>query len=393
MADDAPAEEAPITFNIKSSSEAKYVLTLPLSTTVIDLKTKLSTAEYAELPPERQRLIYSGRVLKDPDTLGSYKIKDGHTVHLVKGAASNQRQNPANQGSSTATGASGAAAPAAAGVPTNIATGTGNNPLAGLTGARYAGFAQLPSAGMFGPDGGMGPPPDPEQMAAMLENPQFQSTLNEALQNPQILDMMIQQNPMLREMGPMARQMLQTPEFRRMLTDPEAMRNMHQMQRAMGGMGGMMGGFGGGRGNEQFPAPGVTDTTPEGTSRTPQQSHATPTAGQQAATPFNPMAVFGANPAGQAGNPFAALFNPSALGSPPATSSPPAPGTQPAGAESAQAGQQPPRPTPSPPCSAPWPHPTTPPAPAPNRRPTPSPTWPTTPSSRTRPSCSKCWPP
>lgn len=155
MADDAPTEEAPITFNIKSSSEAKYVLTLPLSTTVIDLKTKLSTSQYADLPPERQRLIYSGRVLKDPDTLGSYKIKDGHTVHLVKGAASNQRQNPANQGSSTATGTSGTATPAAAGVPTNIATGTGNNPLAGLTGARYAGFAQLPSAGMFGPDGGV----------------------------------------------------------------------------------------------------------------------------------------------------------------------------------------------------------------------------------------------
>lgn len=174
----------------------------------------------------------------------------------------------------------------------------------------------------------MGPPPDPEQMASMLENPQFQSTLNEALQNPQILDMMIQQNPMLREMGPMARQMLQTPEFRRMLTDPEALRNMHQMQRAMGGMGGMMGGLGGPRGSEQFPAPGVTDTTPEGTSRTPQQPNATPTAGQQPAAPINPMALFGANPAGQAGNPFAALFNPSALGAPPATSTPPPPGTQ-----------------------------------------------------------------
>ena len=190
----------------------------------------------------------------------------------------------------------------------------------------------------------MGPPPDPEQMASMLENPQFQSTLNEALQNPQILDMMIQQNPMLREMGPMARQMLQTPEFRRMLTDPEALRNMHQMQRAMGGMGGMMGGLGGARGSEQFPAPGVTDTTPEGTSRSPQQPNATPTAGQQPQTPFNPMALFGTNPAAQAGNPFAALFNPSALGAalgaPPATSTPPPTGTTQPAADATQPGQQ-----------------------------------------------------
>ena len=156
MADEAPAaDEAPITFNIKSSSDAKYVLTVPLSTTVLDLKTRLSGPEYADLPAERQRLIYSGRVLKDGDTLGSYKIKDGHTVHLVKGAASNVRQNPANQGSSATAGSGTGSTPAAAGVPTNIAAGTGNNPLAGLTGARYAGFAQLPGAGIFGPDGGV----------------------------------------------------------------------------------------------------------------------------------------------------------------------------------------------------------------------------------------------
>jgi ubiquilin len=90
MAEDAAAastEEPQITFNVKSSSDAKYVLTVPASITVADLKTKLSTAEYADLPVDRQRLIYSGRVLKDHDTVSSVKIKDGHTVHLVKGAA------------------------------------------------------------------------------------------------------------------------------------------------------------------------------------------------------------------------------------------------------------------------------------------------------------------
>ena len=46
--------------------------------------------------------------------------------------------------------------PAAAGIPQNIAAGTGGDPLANLTGARYAGFAQMPGAGMFGPDGGVG---------------------------------------------------------------------------------------------------------------------------------------------------------------------------------------------------------------------------------------------
>ena len=155
MADETPnPDEAPITFNVKSSSEAKYVLTLPLTTTVIDLKTKLSGSDYADIPPDRQRLIYSGRVLKDPDTLGSYKIKEGNTVHLVKGAQSNVRQQPANQGSSTTTTPT-TTGSAAQGVPQNLASGTGRDPLAGLTGARYAGYAQMPNANMFGPDGGV----------------------------------------------------------------------------------------------------------------------------------------------------------------------------------------------------------------------------------------------
>ncbi len=147
MSDDGQAsDEIQITFNIKSSSDVKYVMTVPQSMTVADLKAKLSTSEYADVPAERQRLIYSGRVLKDPDTLATYNIKDGNTVHMVKGAASSQHQNPANQGSSV---------PAATGVPQNLAAGTGNDPLTQLTGARHAGFAQMPQGGMFGPDGGV----------------------------------------------------------------------------------------------------------------------------------------------------------------------------------------------------------------------------------------------
>ena len=72
----------------------------------------------------------------------------------MKGAASNQRQNPANTGASSTPGG----AQPATGVPTNLAAGTGRDPLAGLTGARYAGYAQMPNANMFGPDGGVSLP-------------------------------------------------------------------------------------------------------------------------------------------------------------------------------------------------------------------------------------------
>lgn len=139
--------EETITFNVKASSNQTYAVSFPTTSTVRDVKEKLATAEYANIPADRIRLIYSGRVLKDPDTLAACKpaIKDGYTIHMVKGAESNSRQNPAS-GSSTA------AAPAPA-VP--MAAGTGNNALSGLTGARYAGFHGLPDASMFGADGGV----------------------------------------------------------------------------------------------------------------------------------------------------------------------------------------------------------------------------------------------
>ena len=147
MADEpSNPDETPITFNVKAS-EAKYTLTLALSTTVLVLKEKLSGEDYSKIPAHRQRLIYSGRVLKDGDTLATYKVKQGNTVHLVKSAES----NPApSTGNSSAAGTSNAT-PA---VP-QMAAGTGRDPLAALTGARYAGFAQMPNANLFGPDGGV----------------------------------------------------------------------------------------------------------------------------------------------------------------------------------------------------------------------------------------------
>lgn len=163
----------------------------------------------------------------------------------------------------------------------------------------------------------MGPPPDPEQMISLLENPQFASTMNEALQNPQIIDQMIQGNPLLRGMGPQVRQAMQDPNFRRIMTDPAMMRQMTQMSRQLGVGPGAFGGAGGGAGGGEgaFPAPGVTDTTPgqEG-----ERTNTTTNSQTPALPPMNPFALFGdmggngTNAAGDgasgAANPFAALF-------------------------------------------------------------------------------------
>jgi ubiquilin len=42
----------------------------------------------------------------------------------------------------------------------------------------------------------MGPPPNPEAMLEMMDNPMFLSQMNEAMNNPAVVDMMMQ-NPMV----------------------------------------------------------------------------------------------------------------------------------------------------------------------------------------------------
>ena len=49
-----------------------------LSNTVIEVKEII--AAQCDVPANQQRLIYSGKVLKDPETLASYNVQEGHTV-------------------------------------------------------------------------------------------------------------------------------------------------------------------------------------------------------------------------------------------------------------------------------------------------------------------------
>lgn len=221
-------------------------------------------AEQADIPAERQRIIYTGRVLKDHETIETYKIKTGQTVHLIRGAA--PKSQPVASSASTSTSASSTAgatagntnantnttrsASATSNVPTSFATGgTVGNPLADLTGARYAGYANLPSASMFPSEGAMGGIDD---LSSLLGQPEVRAQFNEMLANPAMVDMLINSNPQLQSMGPALRQMLANPEFRNMMTDPESLRFMSQMQQAMNP----------GAANS-FPAPGPTDDSEE----------------------------------------------------------------------------------------------------------------------------------
>lgn len=76
--------------------------------------------------------------------------------------------------------------------------------------------------------------------------------MNEALNNPDFINMLIDSNPMLRNL-PNAREIITSPFMRQMMSSPEMMSQAMRMQRSM--QGGEAG---------AFPAPGATDTTPQG---------------------------------------------------------------------------------------------------------------------------------
>ncbi|KAI6084928.1 ubiquitin-domain-containing protein [Hypoxylon rubiginosum] len=306
MADSTEGTSDPqITFKVKTSGDKQHTITMSETATVSDLKTKLSSADFEDIPIERQRLIYSGRVMKNEEPLSTYKIKNGNTVHLVKSAASNPKPAQTSSSASSST-------PAAPQIPTNMAAGTANNPLAGLTGARYAGLTNLPSADMFGPDGGMvGSMMDEDQLANMLNNPNVAQQMNEMMNNDDFINMMINSNPMLRN-NPNAREIVRSPLFRHMMTNPEALRSAARLQRAMGGRQASQ---------NAFPMPGVTDNTPGGDAA-PASNPSGNNAGQAGAppNPFDPALWGNIQLPGAGGNaaanPFGAFFNPLAMGQP-----------------------------------------------------------------------------
>ncbi|BGO97108.1 hypothetical protein NBRC10513v2_002403 [Rhodotorula toruloides] len=275
----ADSSSETFTLNIKAPADQRFSVTVPASSTVEQLKEEIAKAK-EDFPVDQQRLIFSGRVLKNEDPISKYGIKAGVAIHLVKGA------RPAGAASTSSTPAARNSSEAA-GVPSNFAAGQQvmGNPLAPLMNAQYAG-----ALGGFNPFAQMGVNTnDPNYMQNMMNNPEVQAQMNRLLQDPAVLDQIIASSPQLQQMGPYARQIMQSEHFRNMITNPQAMQQAMQM---MGGMGGM----GGGAGAAPFPPPGAFGAA-QGQQGAGTDSAAGAGAGAESAgsppPAFNPFAMFG----------------------------------------------------------------------------------------------------
>ncbi|GAA5938435.1 uncharacterized protein JCM15063_000734 [Sporobolomyces koalae] len=291
-----------LTVNIKGPSDVKLSITIDADATVEQLKQAIAD-QHADFAKDNQRLIFSGRVLKDEQPLASYGVKNGVAIHLasfivvyfasmrpitdrsdshssqVKGAkpAASSSTSPASRGPSEA-----------AGVPSTFGAGQQvmGNPLAPLMNAQYAG--QL---GGFNPFTEMGiNPNDPNYVQNMMNSPEVQSQMNRLLADPAIVDQMIESNPQLQAMGPQVRQIMQSEHFRNFVTNPQAMNNMMQM---------MGGGAGAGAGG--FPPPGAFGFG-SGQNANPASGAAGPTNlfNPWASTPSSPPPATSTDPSGTA---------------------------------------------------------------------------------------------
>ncbi|KAJ1623270.1 hypothetical protein T492DRAFT_1056162 [Pavlovales sp. CCMP2436] len=223
---------ATIKVNIKCSNGVTKSFEVDTSKTVGAFKEQI--AGEVEIAAPQQRLIYSGKVLKDGETLESYKLQDAQTMHLVRGAGA-VAAAPA-PGATPAPPTLAAFAPQAPAAPQQI----GN--LGGMGGM----MAGMGGGGMGGM-GGMGGAPDPQQIAGMMQNPMMQQMMMQMLQDPAMLEQMAGALPPGVDPQMMA-QMFQNPGFMQMMTqmmaDPQMMQQLMNSGQ-MGGMGEMLGGMGG----------------------------------------------------------------------------------------------------------------------------------------------------
>ncbi|GAA5922434.1 hypothetical protein JCM1841_004908 [Sporobolomyces salmonicolor] len=280
-----------LSLNIKGPSDTKLSVTVNADATVADLKQEIERLN-GDFPRDQQRLIFSGRVLKDEDPLAKYGVKNGVAIHLVKGArpAGVSSSTPAARGPSEA-----------AGVPSHFGAGQQvmNNPLAPLMNAQYAG--QL---GGFNPFASMGiNPNDPNYLQNLMNSPEVQTQMNQLLSDPAVVDQVIASNPQLQAMGPQVRQLMQSEHFRSFLTNPAAMQNMMQMMGGSGGGGGAFpppGAFGAG---DATPSPTATGGNAPNLFNPWASTPASPAAGETGSTPAGAAAGVGAGAAGGF-NPF-----------------------------------------------------------------------------------------
>ena len=256
--------------------------------------------KYSNIPPDGQKLIFKGKILKPEEPISTYKIENDVTLIMVKTVKTESAKPQVSAPSSTTTNnvSSNPEDNITLKVKTNLdgtihsvpinknATVLGlkgeiekvthvppnqqklvnkgitmkdSDPIStyGLAndstiamikteGAQQGGIPNLGGLGGLGNLGGLGGMPNPGQM---LNNPQYQQAMQAILNNPEMLNQILNSPEMrpLLEQNPQLRQILQNPQARQLLFNPQLLGQLG----GLGGSGGL-GGLGGQGGGSPF---------------------------------------------------------------------------------------------------------------------------------------------
>jgi len=208
--DDEEKEMATITVHVKTPKEKKSI-SVGDKSSVKDFKAKISP-EFDNTPVDQLCLIFSGKIMKDHETLETHNIKDGMTVHLVirsggtSGGSSNQQANsapppqqPQSNPSQTPFGLGGIG-----GLP-----GMSN---LGLGSANFMEMQQRMQEGIMN---------NPDFMRQIMDSPLTQSLMS----NPEIVRGLVQSNPQMRQL------IERNPEVGHMLNNPDILRQTMEIAR------------------------------------------------------------------------------------------------------------------------------------------------------------------
>jgi ubiquilin len=214
-----------ITIKIKTT-KTTYEIKVPSDATVLSLKQQL--VDKTESSISQLCLIFSGKILKDHETVNQVGIKDGLTLHLVIRSSAASATTSGSQGATSSQNSQG---------PTTIPTG---NPSpgggGGLFGTGAGGGGGLFGLGNFGSlpgltgGGNLGDIQqnmqnqlltDPDALRRVMDNPLVQSMMS----NPEIIRNFISSSPQMQQL------MERNPEIGHMLNNPDVLRQTMEMVR------------------------------------------------------------------------------------------------------------------------------------------------------------------
>ncbi|KAI8342118.1 hypothetical protein BC941DRAFT_415412 [Chlamydoabsidia padenii] len=234
-----------ITVKIRPSTGILFDVEFDPDCTVFQLKEKVGD-KMAGTSAKLLKLVYSGRILKDEDTCSSYKLANGHTLHVVKSKtpSATATSSPSSSSSPAAKTTIATTPPPSSTVP------TGNNNATPTTQSSQTTNRATPFSSAASPFPGMGdgmPQMNPEAMRQMMDNPFMQGLLN----NTDFVRSIIMSNPQMRtlvEENPEIGHAINNPDFLRqsieMMRNPELMREAQRSNdRALSNIEALPGGF------------------------------------------------------------------------------------------------------------------------------------------------------